>query len=84
MRRVAIVLLMALVLVAAGCRHLPARLAAGPLQPARLTCEYRQNPLGIDTAAPRLAWVNEAPNASARAKAQTAYRILAASSLEQI
>ncbi len=84
MRRVAIVLLMALVLVAAGCRHLPARLAAGPLQPARLTCEYRQNPLGIDTAAPRLAWVNEAPNASARAKAQTAYRILAASSLEQL
>ena len=84
MRRIAIVLLLALLLVATGCRHLPERLATGPLHPARLTCEYLQNPLGIDTAVPRLAWINEAPHPRARAKAQTAYRILAASSLDRL
>jgi alpha-L-rhamnosidase len=30
--------------------------AAPALQPAKLTCEYRQNPLGISTAAPRFSW----------------------------
>ncbi|SIN84478.1 family 78 glycoside hydrolase catalytic domain [Chitinophaga niabensis] len=30
--------------------------AAPALQPAKLTCEYLQNPLGISTAAPRFSW----------------------------
>ena len=31
-------------------------LAESPLKPVRLTCEYRINPLGIDTRTPRLSW----------------------------
>lgn len=30
---------------------------AAPLQPIRLTCEYLENPLGIDSATPRLSWL---------------------------
>jgi alpha-L-rhamnosidase len=40
-------------------------------------CEYRSNPLGIETARPRLSWVIDS---SRRGEAQTAYEILAASS----
>ena len=40
-------------------------------------CEYRVNPLGIDTTHPRLSWIIES---SRRGEAQTAYEILAASS----
>jgi alpha-L-rhamnosidase len=47
------------------------------LAPDRLRCEYLDNPLGIDTAQPRLSWVLESKQ---RAEAQTAYQILAASS----
>ncbi|MEA3364911.1 MAG: family 78 glycoside hydrolase catalytic domain, partial [Candidatus Hydrogenedentes bacterium] len=70
------------VLVFSGCQHLPQPLSAGALRPVDLTCEYHENPLGIDTATPRFYWVNEALNSNARGKAQTAYRILVASSRE--
>jgi alpha-L-rhamnosidase len=42
-----------------------------------LRCEYLVNPLGLDAASPRLSWV---VTADRRAEAQTAYRILVASS----
>jgi alpha-L-rhamnosidase len=45
-----------------------------------LRCEYRINPLGIDTPAPRLSWTLEAVNSGERGLAQSAYRILVASS----
>ncbi len=41
----------------------------------RLTCEYLQNPLGIDTASPRLSWVLDSGHRNQR---QTAYQILVA------
>ena len=44
--------------------------------PAQLRCEYRTNPLGIQTAAPQFRWVVESPAVGA---CQTAYRILVAS-----
>jgi alpha-L-rhamnosidase len=44
---------------------------------ARLRCEYMENPLGIDTAAPRLSWVIQG---GARGWMQSAYRIQVASS----
>jgi alpha-L-rhamnosidase len=44
--------------------------------PARLTCDYLVNPLGIDSAAPRLAWQS---NSTERNWRQSAYRILVAS-----
>jgi alpha-L-rhamnosidase len=51
--------------------------ALASLSPDRLRCEYLDNPLGIDTAQPRLSWVLESKQ---RAEAQTAYQILAATS----
>ena len=38
----------------------------GALRPVDLRCEYRANPLGIDTLAPRLSWKLEASNPTAR------------------
>lgn len=46
-----------------------------------LICEYRVNPIGIDTPTPRLCWQIES---SERGQRQTAYRILVASSSEQL
>lgn len=51
------------------------------LQPTRLTCEYLVNPMGIDVAAPRLAWINES---GTRGQFQTAYRVLVAGSEVQL
>ena len=42
-----------------------------------LRCEYRENPLGVDTTAPRLSWVVDSER---RGEAQSAYHILAATS----
>jgi alpha-L-rhamnosidase len=41
-----------------------------------LKCEYRVNPLGLDTPQPRLSWLLESPE---RGQRQTAYQVLAAS-----
>jgi alpha-L-rhamnosidase len=57
-----------------------AAVAADPttdLAPARLRCEYADNPLGIDVAQPRLYWMLDSKE---RGQHQTAYQILAASS----
>lgn len=53
------------------------------LGPLDLTCEYRTNPLGIDSTTPRFSW--KIPQQEAvRGQKQTAYHILVASSLENI
>ena len=49
----------------------------GRIAPADLRCEYRSDPLGIDTARLRLSW---ALTSEGRAVTQGAYRILVASS----
>jgi len=46
-----------------------------------LRCEYMENPLGIDISNPRFSWIIES---SKRAKFQTGYRILVASSLKKL
>src|SRR4051794_20332225 len=46
-----------------------------------LTCEYLENPLGIDVERPRLSWVL---GPGARGQRQTAYRVLVASSPESL
>ncbi len=43
------------------------------LAPAVLRCEYKTNPLGVDTTAPRLSWVLESPEQDA---VQSAYQIV--------
>lgn len=52
----------------------------GALRPGDLRCEYRTNPLGVDTPAPRLSWKLTATNPTMRGLMQSAYQVLAASS----
>jgi alpha-L-rhamnosidase len=54
--------------------------ATAGIRPAALRCEYLSDPLAIDRPAPRLGWqvVTDAP--SLRGQAQSAYRLLVASS----
>ncbi|UCC41729.1 MAG: glycoside hydrolase family 78 protein [Candidatus Aminicenantes bacterium] len=51
------------------------------LKVTKLRCEYLENPLGIDISSPRLSWLLES---SVRGQKQTAYRIIAASSEENL
>src|SRR4051794_25289367 len=51
------------------------------VRPDSLKCEYRIDPLGIDTMKPRLSWILVSQE---RAQKQSAYRILVASSPEQL
>jgi len=51
--------------------------AQAAVQPVRLRCEYRRNPEAVESAHPRLGW---ALTATANGEAQTAWRILVASS----
>jgi alpha-L-rhamnosidase len=53
----------------------------GPLEPVALRCEYLVDPVAIEETAPRLSWRLEG---EARGRAQTAYRILVASSAEKL
>ena len=52
------------------------------ITPTRLQCDYRTEPLGIDSARPRMEWVLQATDPQARGLVQTAYQILAASTPE--
>lgn len=52
---------------------------ASSVVPAKLRLEYLENPQGLDNPAPRFGWIVEANNPSAYGQAQTAYRILVAS-----
>lgn len=51
------------------------------MKATRLTCEFRENPLGIDRTSPRLGWVVQS---SIRGNRQTAYRILVATTKEKL
>jgi alpha-L-rhamnosidase len=57
---------------------LPAAKLTG-LTPAKLRCEYRIDPLGIDSAAPRLDWILQAGDPLARGLSQGAYEVVVAS-----
>ena len=54
------------------------------IQPANLRCEYRQDPLGIDVAQPRLSWTLGAVAADARGLTQAAYQVLVAGTPEKL
>ncbi len=51
------------------------------MKASHLTCEFRENPLGIDQTLPRLGWT---PESSLRGDHQTAFRILVASTTEML
>ena len=69
-------------LIAAASMLLPITSAAADL--ANLRCEYRDNPLGIDAAKPRLSWGIEerSQRPEARGQKQSAYQVLVASTPE--
>jgi alpha-L-rhamnosidase len=52
-----------------------------PLQPSRLTCEYIENPLGIDTKAPRLSWTLKS---TVRNQFQSAYDLILSDNIKDI
>ena len=55
---------------------------AGPaLAPDRLRCEYRDNPLAIDSTSPRLSWILTSTRAADR---QTAFQILVATDPQKL
>ncbi|HVN78469.1 MAG TPA: family 78 glycoside hydrolase catalytic domain [Terriglobia bacterium] len=56
----------------------------GDLSAERMRCEYLTDPLGIDVVMPRLSWIVVSARPEARDESQSAYRILVASSLEQL
>jgi alpha-L-rhamnosidase len=51
---------------------------------ARLRCEQRVDPLGIDTLQPRLSWILESTHSGERSQRQSSYRILVSTSLERL
>jgi len=59
-------------LVFIACGVSPAR-----IQVKEVTCEYLNNPLGVDTPAPRFSWILESTE---RGQSQTAYQVLVAGS----
>ena len=63
---------------------LSASAAVIPVEVTQLRCEYRENPLGIDVAKPRLSWITDSSGlrTAERGLRQTAYQILVASSEE--
>jgi alpha-L-rhamnosidase len=54
------------------------------LRPTGLRCEYRQDPLGIDSSRPRMSWVLESSDPQARGLHQTAYQVLVATGPGQL
>lgn len=54
----------------------------GEARPENLRCEYRNNPLGIDVAQPRLSWIVTSAQSTDRGVRQTGYHLLVASTPE--
>jgi alpha-L-rhamnosidase len=69
------------ILLAMAALSLAVRPCAAAVAVNDLRCEYFTNPLGIDTAAPRLSWQLQSGE---RGQKQTAYRVLVASSAESL
>ena len=61
------------------CLVCVAGLSAATLTPRDLRCEYRVNPEGLDTAAPRLTWTLAPSDPALHGLHQQAYRVLVAS-----
>ncbi|MGH2648634.1 MAG: alpha-L-rhamnosidase N-terminal domain-containing protein, partial [Ginsengibacter sp.] len=56
-------------------------IAEAPLQVAKLTCEYIENPLGIDVQVPRFNWTF---NSTKRNQFQSAYEIIVSTNIKDI
>ena len=58
--------------------------ASADIRPERLRCEYRADPLGIDSKTPRLSWIVSQADANRRGLRQTAYQVLVASTPDML
>ena len=74
-------LCLALLLLSASQVGLWAQSPGGGIAVRELRCEYVENPLGIDTSQPRFSWILASHQ---RGQRQTAYHILAASTIEKL
>lgn len=76
---------LAILLAAGAGQVVPGGRAAAPppdgLAVSELRCEYRSDPLGIDSEHPRLSWILASAR---RGEVQTAYRVIVARSLEAL
>ncbi|MDE3188161.1 MAG: family 78 glycoside hydrolase catalytic domain [Acidobacteriota bacterium] len=70
--------------VSAGAESHGAAQASGTIQPSALRCDWRENPLGVQTASPVLSWIPSAAHLGLRGLHQTAYRVIVASSLASL
>src|SRR5438552_3877383 len=68
-------------LVIIGCLLIVISAYGLPLVPAKLTCEYIQNPLGIDTKTPRFSWTF---HNTERNQLQSAYEIIVSDEVKLI
>lgn len=68
-------------IIAVGSLLAVTSINACAMEAASLKCEYRVNPLGVDSVKPRLSWVLEAPG---RGVMQSAYQVMVSSSLEKL
>jgi alpha-L-rhamnosidase len=57
---------------------------ASPLTATRLRAELRENPIGVQTATPRLSWELTSSDPTARGESQAAYELLVASSPDKL
>ena len=83
MKKNVLFVVLAFPLLFAGCRA--AVDSRKTDRPRGLTAEYRENPCGIDAAAPRLGWkLGQGLGCGETDVAQAAYRVLVASSRERL
>ncbi len=62
-----------------GAESYRATAAAGTIQPLALRCDWREQPLGVQTATPVLSWIPFAAHPGLRGLHQTAYLVLVSS-----
>jgi hypothetical protein len=67
-------------LVGVACVAADAR--AGTMTPVHLLCDFRTDPMGIDSTNPKLDWILQTSDAASRDLTQSAYQIVVASSPE--
>ena len=58
--------------------------AGGTIQPSSLRCDWRPNPLGVQTESPVLSWIPSSAHPGLRGLHQTAYRVLVSSSQDNL
>ena len=76
------IVLLAMLVLVSGCATIGSRQNGPGVE--HLRCEYRVDPLGIDAPRPRLSWRIDEDGTATRGQVQTAYRVLVASSLDNL